>query len=209
MPTVSVSVIPVPESGVPRADRPLATVSDVHGPRNNIIMKPTGRRPSILSQSLNHTVSMTSHFTKPLQSKHDAPTSIDSMGYETQRDSKMYVPRMNKSLAIICFCLNIAAPGTGTMLSGVMVPFCLTRTDDMTCVEIVKSSCLCMFLGLLQLVTVPFFLFGWIWSIMWGVSFVGASASYEIYGAGIETRKHNQVQMENHIDKNHKLIKTP
>jgi TM2 domain-containing membrane protein YozV len=64
-----------------------------------------------------------------------------------------YITATEKSTAILCLILNIIFPGTGTIVNG-----CLGD-------QILIS----LFIGILQMVTLPLFLVGWVWSIAYGV----------------------------------------
>ncbi|XP_064622890.1 uncharacterized protein LOC135485086 [Lineus longissimus] len=84
------------------------------------------------------------------------------------------IPIMPKSAAIVCFLLNILVPGLGTFFSAFSLMCCgRTRpigTDILSCF---MNNC---WAGLLQLLSTPVLLVGWIWSIIWGLVFLELSA---------------------------------
>mmetsp|Transcript_8854 Transcript_8854/g.26741 ORF Transcript_8854/g.26741 Transcript_8854/m.26741 type:complete len:95 (-) Transcript_8854:260-544(-) len=62
------------------------------------------------------------------------------------------VPGVNKrSHGVLCFILNVIFPGLGTAVAGLLAD---------------RPSALVV--GLLQFLTVPLLLIGWVWSIYWG-----------------------------------------
>ena len=65
------------------------------------------------------------------------------------------VPRVSKTIGIVCLVINIILPGIGTMVAA-----CADQAK-----MVPKSQ---IFIGFLQFFTVYFLFFGWIWSIYWG-----------------------------------------
>ncbi|KAH3820120.1 hypothetical protein DPMN_121864 [Dreissena polymorpha] len=104
--------------------------------------------------------------------------SASSRGDEYQFKSDSYVvPALPMPIAVVCCILNFLVPGFGSICASVCV-FCCARTDDMTGREKLGSCCTVFGIGLLQLLLVACFLIGWIWSCIWGVTFIGMSANY-------------------------------
>lgn len=93
------------------------------------------------------------------------------------KDDRYVVPALPMPVAILCCILNFLVPGLGSMAASVCV-FCCAKTDDMTFDEKCGSCCTVFGIGVLQLILVACFLVGWVWSCIWGVTFIGMSASY-------------------------------
>lgn len=98
-------------------------------------------------------------------------------GLARGKTERVAVPAMPMWLAIICCILNFLIPGLGTIVAGFST-FCCARNEDMTAASRVGSCCISFFIGFLQLITIALLLFGWIWSCVWGVFFIGMSAEY-------------------------------
>ncbi|XP_064603758.1 protein stum homolog [Liolophura sinensis] len=80
------------------------------------------------------------------------------------------IPRMPIPAAVICCILNIFLPGMGTLISSFTV-FCGSSTRISTpC----KACWLNILAAFLQMITF-FIIVGWIWSILWGMTFVQLS----------------------------------
>ena len=68
---------------------------------------------------------------------------------------------IDKTMALVCLLLNVLiCPGLGTMIHACMGP----------------SAGMGILYGILQFLTTPFFLLGWIWSIVYGVKIVQKSS---------------------------------
>ncbi|KAL5014041.1 hypothetical protein ScPMuIL_008311 [Solemya velum] len=93
------------------------------------------------------------------------------------KTERLAVPAMPMGVAILCCVLNILLPGIGTMVAG-LSPFCCARNEDMGCGERCGSCYIGFLIGFLQLILVPLLFIGWIWSIIWGISFIGMSGEY-------------------------------
>ncbi|XP_045165831.2 uncharacterized protein LOC123529531 [Mercenaria mercenaria] len=93
------------------------------------------------------------------------------------KDDRYVVPALPMPVAIFCCVLNFVIPGFGSMAASLCV-LCCAKTDDMTCGEKLGSCCTVFGIGVLQLLLVACFLIGWIWSCIWGITFIGMSASY-------------------------------
>ncbi|XP_060587819.1 uncharacterized protein LOC132743294 [Ruditapes philippinarum] len=94
-----------------------------------------------------------------------------------EKDDRYVVPALPMPVAIICCVLNFIIPGFGSMAASLCI-FCCAKTEDMTCGEKLGSCCTVFGIGVLQLLLVACFLIGWIWSCIWGITFIGMSASY-------------------------------
>ncbi|XP_078492930.1 protein SPEC3 [Ciona intestinalis] len=76
--------------------------------------------------------------------------------------------------AVTCLFVNCLLPGFGTIMASFSVICCADVSQ--------KNSgkggtfCLNFWVGWLQMITLFFVLFGWVWSIVWGVAFVQAAA---------------------------------
>ncbi|CAL1263886.1 unnamed protein product [Larinioides sclopetarius] len=82
------------------------------------------------------------------------------------------VPCMPLALSILLCIVNMLAPGVGTFLAGLTVLCgCPTEYED-RCTALLYNV-LASFLQLLTALIVV----GWVWSIMWGITFVGISIS--------------------------------
>ncbi|KAK3102871.1 hypothetical protein FSP39_014562 [Pinctada imbricata] len=93
------------------------------------------------------------------------------------KNARIAVPAMPCPVASTCCVLNFLVPGLGTILAGFTV-FCCSRNEDLTGCEKVGSFCASFWIGFLQLILTPLLLVGWIWSCVWGVSFIGMSTEY-------------------------------
>lgn len=83
------------------------------------------------------------------------------------------IPVMPLWIAILCCVLNILLPGTGTLISAFTV-FCCGVTTRLN--RPLHAMALNLVSGLLQ--TTTFLLIvGWIWSILWGMTFVQLALS--------------------------------
>ncbi|XP_064485013.1 protein stum homolog [Ornithodoros turicata] len=82
------------------------------------------------------------------------------------------VPIMPMPIAVCLCILNVLLPGVGTLVTVIAV-VCGCRTEH-------ESRCVAagynLLASLLQTVTAPFVV-GWVWSIMWGITFVNVSLS--------------------------------
>uniref|UniRef100_A0A2L2YRF6 Protein SPEC3 n=1 Tax=Parasteatoda tepidariorum TaxID=114398 RepID=A0A2L2YRF6_PARTP len=82
------------------------------------------------------------------------------------------VPCMPLALSIILCIINMLAPGVGTFLAALTVLCgCPTEYDDRC-----KAFLYNVLASFLQLLT-ALIVVGWVWSIMWGITFVGISIS--------------------------------
>ncbi|KAK3588568.1 hypothetical protein CHS0354_026173 [Potamilus streckersoni] len=93
------------------------------------------------------------------------------------KDERYVVPALPMPLAVICCILNFLIPGFGTIVAGISV-LCCARTDDMTSQEKCGSCLTVIGIGFLQLLLTVCFLIGWIWSCIWGVTFIGMSSNH-------------------------------
>ncbi|XP_062595693.1 protein enabled-like [Saccostrea cucullata] len=93
------------------------------------------------------------------------------------KQGRIAVPAMPRPMAILCCILNFLVPGLGTIIAGFTV-CCCARSEDMTGCEKLSSFCISFWIGILQILTLPVLLLGWIWSCIWGVSFIGMSNEY-------------------------------
>ncbi len=63
-------------------------------------------------------------------------------------------------------------PHVGTILSGVSVLCCgrprVNKKDD----QLTTTFCVCLWVGVSQLMTVPLMMVGWFWSLTWGIYMV-------------------------------------
>lgn len=97
--------------------------------------------------------------------------------YEEDADNERYtVPALPMSLAVLCCILNFILPGFGSMLAAMCV-MCCAITDDMTSKEKCGSCCTVFLIGILQLLLTACFLIGWVWSCIWGITFIVMSDS--------------------------------
>lgn len=95
------------------------------------------------------------------------------------KQGRIAVPAMPRPMAILCCVLNFIVPGLGTIIAGFTV-CCCARSEDMTYCEKMSSFCISFWIGILQILTLPVLLLGWIWSCVWGVSFIGMSNEYYV-----------------------------
>lgn len=64
--------------------------------------------------------------------------------------------------ALACLILNCIIPGSGTIINGIFGQHC----------------CWGIIWGVLQILTIPFLLFGWIWSICYGLEIYRRAGDY-------------------------------
>ena len=85
------------------------------------------------------------------------------------------------SLAATCLVLNVFIPGLGTIVNSLKGEFKL----------------LGILLGILQFVTTPIFLIGWLWSILYGVKIANKSKYYrDNYDFSIVDEDETRVEIE-------------
>eukprot|EP01147_Barroeca_monosierra_P004863 gene4862-6885_t len=90
---------------------------------------------------------------------------------------KEFIPVMHPAVAIILAIINFVLPGFGTILAGFFA-LCGIANPGSSGQSVVATFCCNFFVGILQLATVIIFLLGWIWSIMWGITFIAMSSQY-------------------------------
>jgi len=90
------------------------------------------------------------------------------------------IPELPLPLAIVLLVVNCLLPGVGTIIAGFSV-FCCGNIGESGGSKF-GTFCINFWVGLAQLFTVVGFLFGWVWSILWGIAFVTIAG-----GAGKKT----------------------
>lgn len=81
------------------------------------------------------------------------------------------IPHLPMPLAVIFCLMNVLIPGSGTLLSVLgIICGCKTEHDSKR-----KSSLISLLAAFLQLITAPIIV-GWIWSVLWGITFVNVSS---------------------------------
>ncbi|XP_022253962.1 uncharacterized protein LOC111088358 [Limulus polyphemus] len=85
------------------------------------------------------------------------------------------VPLMPVSLSLLLCILNVLTPGIGTLLAGCTI-VCGCRTEYSSRVKAIFLNILA---AILQLILAPIVI-GWVWSIMWGITFVNISVTKEL-----------------------------
>lgn len=101
----------------------------------------------------------------------------EGSGEARGKKERIAVPAMPMPLAVICCILNFLVPGLGTMIAG-FAACCCSRNEDMGCSWKCGSCMISLLVGLLQLLFTVLLFLGWIWSCIWGVSFIGMSKEY-------------------------------
>ncbi|GAB1609625.1 protein SPEC3-like [Argonauta hians] len=96
------------------------------------------------------------------------------------------IPCMPLPLAILLCVFNIGIPGLGTLLSAFTV-FCVEKTRISSRG---RAFCLNLLSAFLQMITF-IIIVGWIWSIIWGMTFVSLASS-----KGETTRKQYYVRRQ-------------
>ena len=71
----------------------------------------------------------------------------------------------NSCTAFLCLILNIILPGVGTMINACCGVRCFSG----------------IFVGILQILTIPLLLFGWIWSICYGLEIYRISGDHSAH----------------------------
>ncbi|KAL5008445.1 hypothetical protein ScPMuIL_014026 [Solemya velum] len=106
------------------------------------------------------------------------PSSIRAEnGHRRDGGEDFVVPVFPMSVAVLCCIFNFIVPGFGSMIASMCV-CCCAKTKDWTCGARFGLSCTLFWVGILQLLLTVCFLIGWVWSCVWGVSFVKISAEY-------------------------------
>lgn len=103
-----------------------------------------------------------------LNEKYNQQTSKQTKTNQNQGFFRDAVPTMPKPLATICLILNIFVPGSGTLLAGLSVFFCATHQYENKNVK----AFLINFLAFLLQFCSAVIIFGWIWSIKYGLLFI-------------------------------------
>ncbi|XP_039248716.1 protein SPEC3-like [Styela clava] len=85
------------------------------------------------------------------------------------------IPALPLALGIIYGILNFLIPGLGTILAGFSVLCCGNAGQSGG--GRVGTFCINFWVGIVQIILVPIFLIGWIWSIIWGVALITLAAS--------------------------------
>ncbi|XP_076321893.1 uncharacterized protein LOC143231141 [Tachypleus tridentatus] len=85
------------------------------------------------------------------------------------------VPLMPVSLSLLLCMLNVLTPGIGTLLAGCTI-VCGCKTEHSSRVKAIFYNVLA---AILQLILAPIVI-GWVWSIMWGITFVNISVTKEL-----------------------------
>lgn len=94
------------------------------------------------------------------------------------------VPCMPTPVALVCCLLNIVAPGTGTLITA-FACFCCGYPE----VRPVLAFFWNLLAAILQMLTFVFIV-GWIWSIIWGMTFMSLASEYA-YVRQIRLGKHH------------------
>ncbi|XP_070572247.1 protein stum homolog [Ptychodera flava] len=88
---------------------------------------------------------------------------------EGDRTLKMCVPMFPMCFAATCLIFNIIIPGSGSMLASVGALFCCNKTS---CGSRIAHFCFNFWCGVFQL-AFAVLIVGWIWSVLWGLMYVG------------------------------------
>ncbi|XP_076359814.1 protein stum homolog [Tachypleus tridentatus] len=94
---------------------------------------------------------------------------------EKHSEFRKAVPLMPVSLSLLLCLVNVLAPGVGTLLAGMTI-ICGCKTEHKSRVKAILYNILA---SILQLVLAPVVI-GWVWSIMWGITFVNISITKEL-----------------------------
>nr|XP_002121910.1 protein SPEC3-like [Ciona intestinalis] len=114
------------------------------------------------------------------QQQYGGPNQVTYVTTTTNNSSfsgmKAAIPVMPMWCAVTLCVVNCLFPGLGTIIASFTV-FCCANVGQQT-----SSSCgifcLNFWVGWLQMITLFVFLIGWVWSIMWGVLFIGLATEY-------------------------------
>jgi hypothetical protein len=99
--------------------------------------------------------------------------SNENIEYNRFKNNNSYIrsaiPCLPLSAAIICFIFNMLIPGTGTLLSGILI-LCVgeTRLDSKGENQRLPTLLVNFTIGICQMLTIVLLLVGWFWSIAWG-----------------------------------------
>jgi len=104
--------------------------------------------------------------------------------------ARLAVPALPMPVAVLCCVLNFIFPGLGTFVAG-CCNLCCGKKDGMTAGQLCAGCAVSTGIAFLQLLTTVLFFIGWIWSCIWGVTFIGWSANY-YHGDGATDNKVEQ-----------------
>ncbi|KAL4226545.1 hypothetical protein ACF0H5_014530 [Mactra antiquata] len=149
------------------------------------------------------------HYSQHYRSEERRTREFRGVGSATTRESwedddqGFIVPALPMPVAVVCCILNFVVPGLGSMTAGICL-LCCGDTADMSCCEKCRSCCTVFGIGLLQLLLVAFFLVGWIWSCIWGITFIGMSAQYDDYDQNYDDEHYNHDQYRGNNPMHHR-----
>ncbi|XP_023218368.1 protein stum homolog [Centruroides sculpturatus] len=137
------------------------------GSRNEREKQTTSK--STIIRTVVSAVPVVDHCDKPM-SKYEIVTVRERHGF-----FRKAIPLMPVSLSVFLCILNVITPGIGTLIASVTV-LCGCKTEHANRAKAFGYNLLA---GLLQLITAPVVI-GWVWSIMWGITFVNISTSKDL-----------------------------
>jgi len=118
-------------------------------------------------------------YQQPLQTGYPPPPQhqVATTTVVTKPNNHSSIPKLPMCLAVVLLIVNIFLPGIGTIIAGFSV-FCCGNIGESGSSKL-GIFCINFWVRLAQLCTVPIFLIGWIWSIMWGVAFITNAGAAE------------------------------
>eukprot|EP00043_Microstomoeca_roanoka_P002703 m.39879 g.39879 ORF g.39879 m.39879 type:complete len:224 (+) comp11664_c0_seq1:408-1079(+) len=115
----------------------------------------------------------------PQQTPYRSPSPVIHVyRYENDIMGREFIPVMHPCTAVTLCIINFILPGFGTMIAGCLA-LCGAANPGSGTDSAATTFCCNLWIGFLQLLTVPFFLLGWIWSIFWGFLFIAQSAAWD------------------------------
>ncbi|ELT87765.1 hypothetical protein CAPTEDRAFT_227223 [Capitella teleta] len=113
----------------------------------------------------------------PLETEGTTPrnTRPDMEQEEREICLQLMLPPMHMSMAVTCAVINFILPGVGTMLAAFCLCCCTPSSSIWTGKRKVQACCINLSIGFCQLILTPLLLIGWMWSVLWGLAFMGIS----------------------------------
>ncbi|PAA77486.1 hypothetical protein BOX15_Mlig016346g1 [Macrostomum lignano] len=103
------------------------------------------------------------------------PAATAGLDSEEAKLGQLTVPVFSTKWAIsLCVC-KFLVPGLGTFVAGLTVCCPCSDNPGFACGDLCQSACLQFGVALLQLLLTPLCFLGWIWSCVWGCTFIAKS----------------------------------
>eukprot|EP00043_Microstomoeca_roanoka_P020991 m.2546 g.2546 ORF g.2546 m.2546 type:complete len:174 (-) comp1851_c0_seq1:222-743(-) len=125
------------------------------------------------------------HYTQPPapegrageEPKPPAPVSATRVVHRREIFGKEFIPIMHPCVAGFLCAVNCILPGFGTIIAGFLA-LCGAANPGSESTSAAATFCMNLLVGFLQILTIAFFLLGWVWSILWGILFITQSSQW-------------------------------